>query len=99
MGKLTREEVYKLIDGERTYQEKKKVAYNWRSDEYNGVGDFITYIDVYLTQAKTRLTKETGNQGGLDELRKVAALAVACMETFGCPARPNLPVMPPVKSR
>jgi hypothetical protein len=74
---VSRRDVYDIIDGERDYQDKK-----WSGDIHS-VGDWIVFMRTYLTQAETRFSKEVGDSGALDEIRKVAALAVACMEQNG----------------
>ena len=90
MKQMTQQDVFVLISDERKYQKQLQIVKGWDADEYKSIGDFLTYIQVYLDQAKFRLTKEIGDMGALDELRKVAALTVACMEQFGAPARnPN----------
>jgi hypothetical protein len=51
------------------------------------VGNFLVYMKVYLDKALARYSSEEGPYGALDELRKVAALAVACFEQYRCPRR------------
>ena len=77
---MTREEVYKLIDGERKYQDEKWGATGRSiSDAKTSVAAWIVYMEHHLQQAKNSIyyLKE---MGALDEIRKVAALAAACME-------------------
>lgn len=85
MKQLSREEVYSIIDGERAYQDNL-----WGGeahDNYKSVGDFIVYMDRYMTKAKEAYTTKAGNAAALDQLRKVAALSVACFEYNGVPKR------------
>lgn len=79
----TREEVYKVIDGERDYQEKRwaRPAHNHSNTEY------LVYIQHYVNQAFTAVSTQDGDQATLSALRKIAALAVAAMEENGVEAR------------
>ena len=72
-----REEVYRAIDKERDHQDLK-----WNADVHS-TGDWIVFMRTYLTQAETRLSKESKTEGALEEIRKVVALGVACMEQNG----------------
>ena len=72
-----RSEVYAAIDGERTYQDAK-----WPGAKQS-VAAWITFLSEYVREAQFRVTREEGDQGGLDSVRKIAALAVCCMEENG----------------
>jgi hypothetical protein len=86
---MTRTEVFNLIDGERAYQESLD---HTRTDGCaKGVGDFITLLSVYLREAEEGYGRVPGNTKSLDSIRKVAAIAVACMEAHGAPARKPWP--------
>lgn len=82
---VTREEVYKALDSEREYQNKLWGGH--AHDNFNSVGDFLTYIDMYLTRAKEQYTTVAGHGAALEMLRKVTALGVACFEIHGVPKR------------
>jgi hypothetical protein len=82
---MDRLEVYKRIDGERNYQELRKQALGW--SEKHSVGDWVVFMEQYMRQAIERGSKESGWNGALEELRKVAALAIACFEEHGVPER------------
>ena len=56
-------------------------------DANHTVGDWLIYIQDYLTEAFHRASREEGYQGALDTLRKVAAMCVACFEQNGVPSR------------
>lgn len=76
-----RKDVYAAIDGERDYQD-------WRwggpeRDAKNSIGDFIVYMDHYMTMLKRDFSTEPGQLMALDQMRKVIALGVACMEVHG----------------
>ena len=81
----TRQHVYNIINGERDYQDKR-----WGGeshDKYKSVGDFLIYIDDYVRRAKEIYTSDTDVDATLHVVRKIAALAVACMEYNGAPPR------------
>ena len=69
-------EIFVAIEKERDYQDAK-----WgglEHDRQHGVADWLLMMEQRLAAAK-----HGGPQEGLDELRKVAAMAVACMEAHG----------------
>ena len=72
------ETVFDIIDGERDYQDVK-----WGKDHSHDVAAFVVFMREYHNQVVRRASKENGWSGALDELRKVAALGVACMEKHG----------------
>jgi hypothetical protein len=77
-----REAVYKLIDGERDYQDEK--WYNMVDDSQWSVNDWLVFIERYLYEAR----ELTGNDGlMMDNIRKIAGLAVAAMEHNKTPSR------------
>lgn len=81
----TRQAVYAAIDGERAYQDAKWGGRN--HDNVESIANFILYIERYLNQAKAALVDSTHDTAALDVIRKVAALAVVCMEVHGAPGR------------
>jgi hypothetical protein len=86
--KMEREHVYKHIDVERKYQDLvgKSGQRGNTPDEEKPVAEWLNYIEFHLNKAKDynyRLRKDHS----LEELRKVAALAVRAMEIHGCPER------------
>ena len=88
----TRNEVYAAIDSERWYQDhlKKGRAANptdgTRSIEHS-VGDFITMLSFYLREAQAAWTVNPGDGPATHSIRKIAAIAVNCMEQHGAPRR------------
>lgn len=78
-NRQTREEVYKIIDSERDYQDNK-----WTDIPKNSVGDWLVYMRYYLTQAEERHAtfdpNYTYSENALDSIRKLTALGVACLE-------------------
>ena len=79
---MKREDVYKLIDGERAYQllrhENKNAEFPHR-DEDHSVADWIVYMEYHLENAK-KWVYHLDMEGALCEIRKATALGVACME-------------------
>ena len=71
---MERKQVYELIDGERAYQQSK-----WSPDFDDSkwsIGDWLVFIERYVQEGKNNL----GYEKSKDANRKIAALAVACME-------------------
>ena len=86
--KMTRDDVYVLIDQERAYQEKwDKVEHVKRvKDKDKEVEAWLLAMDVYLKDA-CRASLDLDKTQALDLLRKVLGLGVACMEFHGGPSR------------
>lgn len=78
---MERPEIYKALDSERDYQDKK-----WGGHKHE-VAAFITYIQHHLSYAISSVSTNTNDNIALDELRKVAALCVACFEQHDCRER------------
>jgi hypothetical protein len=86
---MERTEVYKLIDGERDYQEIR-----WNNDSYQDrvpdeqkpPAEWLNYIKYHLERAEIS-NYELSKQDTMAEIRKIAALAVRAMEIHGCPKR------------
>jgi len=86
-GMTSREVVYKAIDGERDYQNS-----SWSSefdDSKWSIGDWLIFIQRYVNEAENNL----GYPWAMDSIRKIAGLAVACMEYNGAPERKPKPVL------
>lgn len=79
-----RQEVMKVIDAERKYQEEK-----WGGedhDELHSEGDWMLFIEHHLNKAKAYYS--TGNgEAARDEMRKVATLGIAYGEALGLKPR------------
>lgn len=84
----TRQEVYAAIDSERDYQDRI-----WRNAAGDGpnpleVGEAILAMEDYLEQARKIWCREHKPCAqSLEFVRKVAGLAVSCMEQHGAPPR------------
>lgn len=83
---MEREDVYKLIDGEREYQNER-----WKNDIMpSGTWEWIVYMEDYLTEAKHILSRQEAPEcypAAMAIIRKVTAMGVAAMEQIKTPAR------------
>lgn len=87
MKSLDRQAVYDLIDGERNYQnglgpERMEVI-----DIPHSVGDYATMLSHYQAELIRTWALNPGDLKALDVMRKIAGIAVHCMEDHGAPAR------------
>ncbi len=92
--KMKMNEIFDIIRGERTHQKEK---WGYRTSQFGdqaeyddyikSVGEYILYMEHHLHQARMKASTQDNHDGALDELRKVAALAVACFEQHGVPER------------
>jgi hypothetical protein len=80
--KASRSEVYSAIDSEREYQDKL-----WGEGGAHEIDSFATYIRRYSAILDEVATLPSGDQAKLSVVRKIAGLAVACMEQHGAPTR------------
>ncbi len=80
------DQVIEALKVEREYQ-KYRWGYRQADGSFvepsHGVGDFLVYAQDYLTAAVHRASRENGNAGAIEELRKVMALCCACFEMNG----------------
>lgn len=84
---MNRQEVYKLIDGERAYQDSLGTDRVEPSERPHDVGGYLTLIRSYSHKADMAWTDQAGAEAALAVVRKIAAIAVACMERHGAPER------------
>ncbi len=85
---MLRDDVYCLIDGERDYQDAMQVGPNGRTDgKQKSVGDYLTLLVAYTARACEAHVGRPGDQPALDMVRKIAGIAVQCMEVHGAPPR------------
>jgi len=86
---MKRNDVYKLIDGERDYQDELPASRTLKYD--NGschtVGDYVTMLSHYTNKAVEEWTLNPGDDAALNIMRKIAGIAVHCMEDHGAPER------------
>lgn len=81
---IERKDVYSAIDDERDYQDslRKDVYNDTKEDSEKSLADFIIYIEYTLNRCKES-SYFLKDRDVLSYMRKIAALAVACMETHG----------------
>ena len=87
--KMERTEVYKRIDTERDYQYLRwtpRRQTNGTPDEQKPPAEWINYIEYHIAKAKDEVYM-LNDEEALAHVRKVAALAVRCLELHGCPER------------
>jgi len=82
---MTRNEVFVLIDGERDYQNMLS-HHSAERDAATSLAAWLVYIEQHVARVKERIYY-LDDTAVLDEIRKIAALAVACMEHNDTPAR------------
>ena len=79
---------YNAIDTERDYQDAMKVGPDGRTDGLQkSVGDYLTLIRVYSARADEAYSGAPGNEPAVHMIRKVAGIAVQCLEVHGAPRR------------
>ena len=81
---MKREDVYKLIDGERDYQDAKPPRPE--VDAVTPVSSWLIYIQEHTFRANLAIYN-LNEQEALEHIRKITALGVACMEYNDTPAR------------
>ena len=81
---MKREDVYKLIDGERDDQDSQPPRPE--VDKITPVANWVLYIRQHLGRAADQIYW-LDEEAALQEMRKIAALAVACMEYNDTKAR------------
>ncbi len=70
---MEREKVYKIIDNEREYQDKK-----WLKQR--SVAGELLIMKNFLDKAQASYVSALGENVALDQVRKVVAIGVRCME-------------------
>lgn len=78
---MNRTDVYKIIDTERDYQDNLPPSRT--NYEKHTVGDYITMLHFYMRQLDEAWTMNAGNDEALVVMRKIAGIAVHCMEDWG----------------
>jgi len=73
-------EVLSAIHDERVFQNRKWGTINEHPHE---VGGYLTLMRKLLTDAESAWSTTRGDAGALDEIRKVVAVGIACMEQHG----------------
>lgn len=81
----TRKEVYAVIDGERSYQDA--LGPDRTDGTETTVGEYITMLQHYQIKLVEAWTLNPGDASALDVMRKIAGIAVHCMEDHGAISR------------
>ena len=87
---MDRKDVYKLIDGEREYQEERWNAKVTDTGHKHTPEDWVLYMHDYILEAMHLLSREASpvsRPKAMEIIRKVAALGVAAMEEHETKAR------------
>lgn len=79
---MERSEVYRIIDSERSYQDKDVAGVKYENKVHT-VGEEILIISEYANLASNAWVFTKGNEKALDVIRKIAATCVRCIEHHG----------------
>lgn len=83
---MNRSDVYKLVDGEREYQDSKRPCVDVKEDSEHSVADWVIFLDKLVQDAKMAVY-HLDEKAVLENVRKITAVGVACMECFDTPPR------------
>ena len=84
-----RSDIYAAIESERAYQNSlwKDPAHPEHSNPLE-IGEFILLIEEYAMKARKEWSEESKPEvAALNTIRKIAGIAVNCMEQHGAPQR------------
>ena len=87
--KMERNDVYKRLDTERDYQDLRwspRREKNGTPDEQKPPSEWLNYMQKHVNLANDEVYN-LNDEEVLAHVRKVAALAVRCLEIHGCPER------------
>jgi len=89
MPKVSREDVYVVIDGERDWQDAGKGNAQRHEDRPEDLspGEILLCMQKCLNDAIDAWYKPDGGTTCLPKIRKIAALGVQAMENYGAPER------------
>lgn len=79
-------EVLDAINGELAYQTSLYGSDRADTVEHGVAGQLVT-LKVYTDKALDAWTSNPGDEKALDAMRKVAAIAIRALVTYGCPKR------------
>ena len=84
--RCTRNEVYAAVDSEREYQEDLEPSLT-QQDRHTIPGELVL-MKVYLDRAMEAWVNPRNDiEAALNHIRKIAGIAVRCMENHGAPPR------------
>ena len=88
MLSTSRGEVYAAVDSEREYQEYVvDPALAEDPSSQHSIPAELVLMKVYLDKAMNTWASKPGSEITLDFVRKIAGIAVRCMENHGAPPR------------
>lgn len=82
---MDRHTVYAIINTERDYQDR--LGADRTVGDQKHVGDYLTMMRAYMAKADEAWTFNAGDKKALEEIRKIAAICVRCMEEHGAEPR------------
>lgn len=85
-----RDEVYDVIDSERDYQDRKWNCETTPTCGKHSVTEFLVYMRDYCEEALHHISRNAdpdATTSALENVRKITALGVSCMEQNGAPHR------------
>ena len=91
---MKREDVYKLIDGERDFQDLRWNASTTISGGIHTPDEWVLYMEDYLAEARKYCSRESANTGrpkAMEIIRKVTAMGVCAMEQNDTAPRSYVP--------
>lgn len=91
-----RSKVLTAIDEEIAYAKSLGLDRVEPSETPHTVGDYLTMLSTYLRKAQDAWTFKAGDRAARHEIRKIAAIAVRCLEEHGAPRRYEPPTTKPV---
>ena len=80
-------EVLSALHDERVFQNRK---WGTTTDHPHEVGGYLTIMRKLLADADEAWSSNRGDEGALDEIRKIVAVGIACMEQHGPVSRSPL---------
>ncbi len=87
------EQVIETLKAEFEYSQRwdkireSRCAPDHQMDRNKPVESWILWMEQYLANARLEATRSTDKTAALHEVRKAAALALACLTYCGCPPR------------
>lgn len=81
----SRQRAFDAINSERVYQEQQEQLNGWQ--EKKKVGEWLVLLNHYVAEANAMWCKTAGDEPTLHVIRKIAGIAVHCMEENGAPLR------------
>jgi len=85
-----RKEVYAAIDSERAYQDRRWNTGTTTTGGQHSVTEFLVFMRDYIEEALHTVSRNAepgASEKALENVRKVTAMGVACMEQHAAPHR------------